>query len=246
MPSYKHYLLRGLNIGLASLLPSSCPLCGTSGNELLCRDCRHQFFKQNQSRCRQCAIPLLAHDAQHICGECLSLTPAYDSTLVAGDYAAPIDQMVLALKFGQKLALATLFADLLRDALLQDPKLPLAELLCPVPLGRRRLQERGYNQSLEIAKPLSAHLGISLAPLMLIRSRETVQQSSLHPDARQKNVHKAFALNADFIDKVKGKHIGVIDDVMTTGTTLNEIAQLLKRFGAAQVSNYVFARTPRH
>jgi ComF family protein len=246
MPSFRHSLLRRLKTGLASLLPSSCPLCGTSGNDLLCPGCQHQFFNQKQARCRQCAIPIQVHDAQLICGECLTLTPDFDFTVVACDYSPPMDQLVLGLKFGHNLALATLFSNLLRDALLHHPKPQLAELLCPVPLGALRLQERGYNQSLEIAKPLSAHLGIELAPLMLHRSRETMRQSSLHPDARQKNVHKAFALNASFIDSIKGKHIGVVDDVMTTGTTLNEIAKLLKRFGAAQVSNYVFARTPRH
>lgn len=246
MPSLKHSMLQRLKTGLASLLPSSCPLCGTSGNDLLCPDCQLQFFNRKQARCQQCAIPLQEHDAQLICGACLSQTPSFDFTVAVCDYSPPIDQLVLALKFGHTLALADLFANLLRDTLLQDPNRQLAELLCPVPLGALRLQERGYNQSLEIAKPLSAHLGVALAPRMLSRSRETVQQSSLHPDARQQNVHKAFAFNAHFIDSVKGKHVGVIDDVMTTGTTLNEIAKLLKRFGAAQVSNYVFARTPRH
>lgn len=246
MPFYKHFLLRGVKTGLASILPTSCPLCGTVGDDLLCSECHYQFFNKKPARCRQCAISLQIQDAQQLCGECLSQKPSFDASIVACDYAAPIDQLVLALKFGHKLALANLFADVLRDALLQDSKLALADLLCPVPLGSLRLQERGYNQSLEIAKPLAAHLGIGLAPMLLSRVRETVQQSSLHPDARQKNVHKAFALNAHFIDSIQGKHIGVIDDVMTTGTTLNEIAQLLKRFGAAQVSNYVFARTPRH
>lgn len=213
---------------------------------LLCAACRQQYFGKQVARCQQCAIPLQAHDNHFICGECLSTPPQFDFTVVASDYAVPIDQLVLSFKFGHRLALANLFAELLRDALLLDPRRDLAQLLCAVPLGRKRLNERGFNQSLEIAKPLSSHLGIALDPLLMQRTRETAQQSSLHPDDRQKNVRKSFMLNSHAIELIKGKHIGVIDDVMTTGATLQETATLLKRFGATKVSNYVFARTPRH
>lgn len=162
------------------------------------------------------------------------------------DYAAPQDQLVLGLKFGHQLALAPLFSGLLRDAILRQATSELPDLLCVVPLGRQRLAERGFNQAMEIARPLSRHLGIALQPTLLQRSRETVRQSSLHPAERLHNVRNAFTLKPDTAQRVKGLHIGVVDDVMTTGTTLHEIATMLKRFGAAQVSNYVFARTPPH
>jgi ComF family protein len=152
----------------------------------------------------------------------------------------------LAYKFGHRLAFATLFAEMLRDAALKEHQQSLCDVLCPVPLGRQRLVERGFNQSLEIAKPLSHHLGVALYPTLLHRSRETAPQSSLHPDDRHKNVRSAFTIDSTAIELIRGKHIGVVDDVMTTGTTLNEIAGLLKRFGAAKVSNYAFARTPLH
>jgi ComF family protein len=135
---------------------------------------------------------------------------------------------------------------MLRDAALKEHQQSLCDVLCPVPLGRQRLVERGFNQSLEIAKPLSHHLGVTLYQKLLRRSRETAQQSSLHPDDRHKNVRNAFTVDSSAIELIRGKHIGVVDDVMTTGATLNEIAGLLKRFGAAKVSNYVFARTPLH
>ena len=247
MPSLKQFCLQGFTSGISLLLPSSCSLCHEDVDDtLLCAACRQQYFGQQTVRCQQCAIPLQVHDKHFICGECLSTPPQFDFTIVSSDYAAPIDQLVLSFKFGHRLALANLFAELLRDAILLDPRRNLAELLCAVPLGRRRLSERGFNQSLEIAKPLSSHLGIALNPLLIQRTRETVQQSSLHPDERQKNVRKSFMLNPHAMELIKGKHIGIIDDVMTTGATLQETATLLKRFGAAKVSNYVFARTPRH
>lgn len=194
----------------------------------------------------QCAIPLSAPDSHQRCGDCLTSVPSFDHTVVACNYAAPMDQLILAYKFGHRLAIASLFAEMLRDAALKEHQQSLCDLLCPVPLGRQRLVDRGFNQSLEIAKPLSRHLGVTLYPQLLRRSRETAQQSSLHPDDRHKNVRNAFTLDSTCMESIRGKHVGVVDDVITTGTTLNEIAALLKRFGAAKVSNYVFARTPLH
>ncbi len=228
------------------MLPSTCALCNESGANLLCANCHYQFLRQESARCPQCAIPLISDARPHICGECLSQPPYFEQTIVATDYAAPFDQLVLALKFGHRLPLAKLFSELMRDAILRQAEQYLPQILCPVPLGSQRLRERGFNQSLEIAKPLATQLGIPMHAELLRRTRDTVQQSGLHPDARQKNIRNAFAVNETAIDLIQGKHIGVIDDVMTTGTTLNEIAALLKRFGATKISNYVFARTTRH
>jgi ComF family protein len=246
MPALRHLLKQQFHKAVATLLPCSCCLCGRTCKTLVCPDCRLQFFKVSTSRCPQCAIPFSASDKPQYCGECLSAAPNFDRTIVACNYAAPADQLILRYKFGHRLAIASLLSEMLRDATLKENQQSLCDLLCPVPLGRQRLVERGFNQSLEIAKPLSHHLGVTLYPKLLCRSRETAQQSSLHPDDRHKNVRNAFTLDSAAIELIRGKHIGVVDDVMTTGTTLNEIAGLLKRFGAAKVSNYVFARTPLH
>lgn len=246
MPTTRQFIAQQLKAGIAALLPCSCALCAQNSQALLCAGCLQQYFGQSPARCRQCAVPLLKQEVHAICGDCLSTPPAFGHSIVAVDYSAPLDQLVLALKFGHRLALAGLFADSLRDAILRAAPLSLPDILCPVPLGRQRLLERGFNQSLEIAKPLSEHLGIHLQPDLLRRTRDTAQQSSLHPDDRHKNVRNAFTLNDATVELIHGKHIALVDDVMTTGTTLNEIAGLLKRFGAASVSNYVFARTPRH
>jgi ComF family protein len=251
-----------------ALLPASCSLCGADSGDMLCDDCAAQFFGGGAviARCACCANPLpgaggdslgdsgagsrsgsgvdVRNGGAQLCGACISEPPAFDLTVVAADYAMPVDQLVLQLKFGHRLALASLLARLLRDAIAQRPGLVLPALLCPVPLGPRRLAERGYNQALEIARPLSRSLGVALHTRLASRVLDTAAQSSVAPDQRQRNIAGAFAIPDMAL--VHGRHIGVVDDVMTSGRTLNELAATLKRHGAARVSNFVFARTPPH
>lgn len=170
--------------------------------------------------------------------------PSFDATIVATDYAPPLDQMVLALKFGGRLALAPVLARLLHAALLQACPTDRPQLLSAVPLGAQRLVQRGFNQALEIARPLSRMTGIELDRTLAVRTRETAAQAELHPDQRHKNIRHAFVVPGGVLERLRGRHIGVVDDVMTTGATLNELAATLKRFGATRVTNIVFARTP--
>lgn len=165
--------------------------------------------------------------------------------MVVGDYAAPLDQLVLALKFGGQLPVAPLFGQLLADALRRLPPQAWPELLAPVPLGRHRLAERGFNQALEIARPLARHLGLPLAARLLSRARETAPQSLLTPGERRANLRSAFSLPQAGLEQVRGRHVGVVDDVLTTGATLEEIAATLKRSGAVRVTCLAFARTGR-
>lgn len=236
----RHFILQ-----LPAALPSSCALCGISGKDSLCHHCTMRFFSQHSPRCAQCASPLaFASAREERCGNCLSNPPAFDATIVASDYAAPIDQLVLALKFGNRLALAPLFAYKLRDAILRESAFSMPTLLTAVPLGEKRLAERGFNQALEIAKPLARAIAIPLAPQLIERTRDTLMQASLPTAERHRNIRHAFALPANAVKFVRGQHIGMVDDVMTTGETLNEIAATLKRHGAVRVTNLVFARTP--
>lgn len=229
-----------------ALLPSCCALCGMDCQAAVCVPCRDQYLAPHGARCRRCANPVVVADARRQCGACQAHDPAYDATVVAADYASPIDQLVLQLKFGGTLALAPWFGRALGDAVTAQDGFELPNVLCPVPLGPRRLVERGFNQALEIARPLSAALGIPLRAALAMRALDTAAQSGVAPAQRKKNIRNAFIVAPDALAMVRGQHIGVVDDVMTSGATLNELAATFKRFGAARVSNFVFARTPPH
>src|SRR5450830_73121 len=230
---------------LPQLLPSSCVLCGQTDRAALCQACHARHFTAQPRRCVQCAMPIPTLGRDIRCGDCLKNKPAFDATVVVADYAAPADQLVLALKYGAKLPLASPMAAMLHDAVQHAGArgLALPTLLTPVPLGRLRLQERRFNQSLEMARPLARLLRIRLDPHLLVRLRDTQAQATLPNDERKRNMRRAFVVPTTAMNHVRGAHIGVIDDVITTGETLNEIAATLKRFGARRVTNIVFART---
>jgi ComF family protein len=235
---------------LRVLMPSMCALCGGGCDDVVCAACREAYAGVRRVRCGQCANPIAqipslpSDDVVSICGTCLSNPPAFDATVAAVDYAIPLDQLVLQLKFGARLALAPWFARQIRDAVLARPGLPLPDLLCPVPLGPTRLVERGFNQALEIARPLAAALGVACHPALALRTLDTPAQSGVAPSVRASNVRGAFTV--EDLDLVEGRHVGLVDDVMTSGHTLGELAATFKRFGAARVTNFVFARTPPH
>lgn len=230
---------------ISQWLPSSCALCGRLNRHALCQPCREHYFTRRPRRCVQCAMPIATAARAIRCGACVKLKPAFDATVVATDYLAPADQLVLALKFGNRLELAPLLAGMLGQALQYEVTrgLALPSMLTMVPLGQQRLRERGFNQSLEIARPLARQFDIRLEPQLLLRLLETRQQASLPLDQRRRNVRRAFMVPNKLMYHVRGQHVGVVDDVITTGETLNEIAVTLKRFGALRVTNIVFART---
>src|SRR6476661_6179966 len=161
---------------LPSFVPGCCALCGDSGNGSLCSGCDAQFFGAGRRRCACCASPLPEAASSSVCGACIKQPPAFDATIVAADYAAPVDQLVLALKFGNQLALAPLFGRLLQRALSQAG-MEKPDLLTAVPLGMQRLGERGFNQALEIARPIARTIGARLGPSLLLRVRDTRAQS---------------------------------------------------------------------
>ncbi|GAB3397882.1 ComF family protein [Massilia agilis] len=224
-----------------ALLPSCCALCGQACGHVVCTDCHAQYVSE-RARCARCANPLPA--PAPLCGACLADPPAFDATVVAADYAAPLDQLVLQLKFASQLALAPWFAQLLRDAALAQAGPALPDLLCPVPLGPQRLVERGFNQALEIARPLARSLGVPLQARLALREVDTRAQSGVAPGERKRNIRGVFSVAPQMMDAVAGRHVGIVDDVMTTGSTLDELASTLKQAGAGRVTNLVFARTP--
>ncbi len=205
-----------------------------------------RFFSRNIPRCPVCACAISDTTKGVPCGVCQQTPPAFDASIVACDYAAPADHLIQALKFQARLALAPLFADLLARAV-QDQRGMVgqteADLLTAVPLSAARLAARGFNQASEIARSLSNRLHLPLATQLCIRVRETSAQAGLPLKQRHVNMRGAFIVSPAAPD-LSGKHVMVVDDVMTSGRTLHELAACLKRYGASRVTNLVVARTP--
>ncbi|MFP3797168.1 ComF family protein [Paraburkholderia sp. SIMBA_027] len=236
----------------------------SSARGLLCEGCDAAYWNEARLRCAVCALPLAsarrgmqrrdgaeAERGRHRCEACLKTPPAFDATLALADYRAPLDGLARGLKFRARLALGEEFAR--RLALATEDWLDAAEsaangvtdvpdLIVPVPLSRERLIERGYNQAWLIAKPLARALGTRADATLLRRTLHTAPQSKLDRETRRRNVGRAFALRRT---DLRGLHLGVVDDVMTSGATLDALARTLKAAGARRVTNFVALRTPK-
>ncbi len=194
------------------------------------------------ARCERCAIsvPGTGAEAPRVCGRCLANLPHFDATTTLADYVSPVDGMVIALKFTARLDLAKFFGRLLEQRLSTQRISARDAIVVPVPLTFERARQRGFNQSLHIARAFAAAGDHRLVVDRLLRIRHTPPQQSLALKERRRNVRGAFAVEGD----ASGQSIFVVDDVMTTGSTLDEIARVLKRAGATRVHNLIVARTP--
>jgi ComF family protein len=175
-----------------------------------------------------------------ICGACLAKPPAFTRTIAALRYTFPIDALIHTLKYQSNLAIAPILTNLLitrLKGLKATERMP--DIIIPMPLHPVRLRERGFNQAMEISRYISKHMGIVLLPDSCQRIKHTPPQTGLPWKDRHKNIRKAFSCKIDF----SGKHVALVDDVMTTGATLNELAKALKKQGATEISNWVIART---
>jgi ComF family protein len=213
-------------------LPQHCLLCNASSPELaLCRDCYTELPWLPAAHCPQCALP--THQGR-LCGACLSHPPRFDAVTAAFVYEWPLAPVIHQYKYAGNLALAQLFARALATRIAGA-----ADLIIPMPLAPRRLRERGFNQALEIARIVSRATGIALATAACRRVRDSAPQATLPWKERAKNIRGAFVCDAD----LRGKRVAVIDDVLTTGATLNEIARNLRKAGAVEIQGWVVART---
>jgi ComF family protein len=229
-------------------LPNLCALCGNLSHKTLCTGCDEAYWNEGRLRCTVCAVPLpvtrQAAHARYRCADCLTEAPPFDATFVLADYRAPLDTLAVGLKFRARLMLAREFAQrlarLAQDAWQDESDWP--DVIAPVPLAGRRLTKRGYNQAWQIAKPLARTLDVRSDVTLLQRVIHTAPQSKLDLDARRLNVGRAFRVAR----AVHGLHVGVVDDVMTTGATLEALARTLKAAGARRVTNFVALRTPKN
>lgn len=227
----RRFVVNCTNIVQQAIAPA-CLLCaGRSAGRVLCVPCDDGLPRLTRQGCDTCALPVTAGTR---CGACLSQVPAYDHVCVPYQYAFPADALVQGLKYRSLLAIAPLLGGAIAASLDERP-----DVLVPMPLAEARLRERGFNQSQEIARHLARISGIPLLPQACRRVRNTPPQATLPWKERVKNIRGAFVCDVDF----SGRHVAVVDDVMTTGATLNELARNLKKAGAARVTGLIAART---
>jgi ComF family protein len=194
-------------------------------------------LRLNSTACVRCALPLHHSDTSSLCGRCLRRSPYFDRSVVPFKYAYPLDHLIRGLKFRERLSYGrvcgSLFAQVWRAHCSEPP-----DILVPVPLGERRYRTRGYNQAQEIARTISRALAIPVRKDLVQRVRETSEQVGLKRKERRRNVRGAFVVSK----ALDAKRVAIVDDVVTTGSTVNEIARVLRRAGAEHVEVWAIAR----
>lgn len=219
------------------VLPWRCLLCGDAGMSGidLCAACASEL-PRNTHRCLRCALPLPITMLQ--CGRCQRKAPPWDAAWAPFRYAWPLDRLETRFKFHRDLAAGRVLASMWK----REPRpRVLPQLILPVPLHRRRLRARGYNQALELAQSLAHELGVPCRSGALRRIRDTGTQTGLNAVERRRNLRNAFALAKR---EPLPAHVAVLDDVFTTGATLTACTRILKRAGVAKVEVWALARAP--
>ena len=226
---------------LQRLYPPTCVLCGAPGHAGLdlCPGCRADL-PHNRHACPRCAIPVPEDQGTGApCGPCQRHPPPFARSHAAFRYEDPLPALVAGMKFRARFNLARLLGQCLALALLeQGAERP--ELILPVPLHRRRLRERGYNQALEVAREVSSALAIPIDGATCIRALHTSAQVGLDDHERRRNVRGAFAV----LRPPAARHVAILDDVVTTGSTVTELTRTLRAAGVERVDVWAVARTP--
>jgi ComF family protein len=204
----------------------------------ICTSCLDDL-PHNHNCCCICALPLSTNHSEPICGKCLKQTPSFDYCHTPFVYGYPLSGLISDFKFSEKFYAGRLLAELLIH-FVEINKLELPELIMPIPLHPSRLKERGFNQALELAKPIARHFNIPLDTKSCKRIKATSTQSTLNKKVRKKNMRGAFKI----VQPLNCKHLVLIDDVVTTGTTVNELAKTIKANGVQRVDVWAIARTP--
>ena len=229
----------GIGQWMDRLFGVHCLLCrapvGRGAEAPICEGCLEEL-PWNLNPCPRCAVPL-PEENDGLCGPCLKKSPPWDRAFAPLRYDAPLDRLIQRFKFNGGLADGRLLATLLVDAVKARGGEP-PELILPVPLHSSRLRQRGFNQSLELARPLAEALGVPLDFDLCRRTRATAVQSQLPAKERRANVRGAFAL----IGPLEARHVALVDDVLTTGHTAAEISRMLKRTGVETVEIWTLAR----
>lgn len=229
---------------ISRFIPHYCLLCESPvKGQALCTGC-FKDLPWNRHACLRCAIPLAEGSLSPLCSDCEHRPPLQKRALAPLCYDFPVDHLVAGLKYQRRLDHAPELGKILLEAV-KAADLPRPDLLLPVPLHPKRLRARGYNQARELARPLAKHWGIPLETQLVQRQRHTAQQMRLSAASRQNNLEAAFVLNPARLEQLGSlRHVLLLDDVLTTGATLNAITTLLSDAGIPEITHCTLARTP--
>ena len=235
-PQHTTRLFRAL---FNTVYPPRCTLCGADGfdDQDLCLEC-FLALPWNRDFCHQCALPLPDSSGDDaICGECLNRSPGFSQSLSLFRYEGDVVSLIHQLKFNEKLRISRLLGEMLADCIhINNAEIP--DTIIPVPLSSKRLRQRGFNQSIEIARPVARRWNIALDTSSVRRARDTQSQTGLDRKQRRKNIRGAFE-----VKKPLGvQHVAIIDDVVTTTSTVAELSRVLKRSGVERVDVWSVAR----
>jgi len=224
------------------LYPTTCRLCGDHGSNGLdiCDGCLGEL-PANDHCCSHCALPLPASiAAQQKCMDCRNKPPPFNRLLAPYLYQQPVDGLITNLKYGQQLVNSRLLGVLLADYILTRSS-PLPQLVLPIPAHPKRLRERGFNQASELTRQVASRLKLPWRSSLISRNRWTPPQQTLSRQQRLRNVSDSFQYQA-----IKGiKHVALLDDVVTTGSTVAAATMALRSTGVEKVDIWAVARTPR-
>ena len=229
---------RILALARAFVAPATCRWCGEETADAPVCDACHGRLPWNVHACRSCAIPLPPASIG-ICPRCLEDSPPQDSTWAAFRYEPAVASQIIGLKFHAQFAPGHVLGVLMAGHLARRSE-PMPELLIPVPLHPSRLRLRGYNQALELSREISLRLSIPLAPRAARRVRATREQTRLTAAERRRNLRGVFEVSP----AVRGRHIALLDDVITTGATAGELARVARAAGASRIEVWAAARAP--
>lgn len=216
------------------LWPTLCLICAEPCIGAFCPICA-RLLPAPAPACARCAVALPAGAGRYECGDCQQTPPAFAATRALFPYRSPVSDLIVQLKYAGRLHIARRLGTHFAATLTREAA---CDLLIPVPLHRTRLRTRGFNQSLELARPLAKKLGVPLLIRGIERTRVTRVQAELPRAARAKNVRGAFAVTAD----LTGLRVAIVDDVMTTGETVRALSRAVQRAGAAHIEVWVLAR----
>jgi ComF family protein len=230
-------MLSGWIKGVFESLPSQCSVCHAWPTQSICEACVNRFA-QPVPRCQTCALAVPGGVRQ--CGECIKHPPPLDACLAAVSYGYPWSDLIVDFKFQSQPGRASALALLLHSAPWVEPALDAADLVLPMPLSTARLQKRGFNQALILARQFSPR---KTDARLLLRIKDTPPQSALNRAERLESVKNAFAVDPMQVHRVHGKRVVLVDDVMTSGASLFAAARALRAAGAAHITGVVIART---